>query len=101
MRRIKEGEGKADFVFVDGPYAGKTVDFLFTARNERQAHFMNRFFATNNWENNRKQIFAHVDKADIIPMDLRHIDASSRAMVIEMLYTELTKEERMKFIIMH
>ena len=69
LRRAQSGE-KGDFVFTSGTQQGKTVDFLFTADSNKAAELTNKFFDKN--PSNLTQIKGHVDKVDIVPMDMRH-----------------------------
>ena len=98
LRRAVEGDGKVDFVFVDGPQQGKTVDFLFTADTSKQSQMMNRFF-DKNLKGSQAQIVSHVNKADMVPLDFRNLELQNQNKLMEFINT-LTKEQQSHLVIM-
>ncbi|MQA56021.1 hypothetical protein [Pseudomonas piscis] len=72
------GQKNPDFVFVDGPYAGKTVDFMWT--DAAKSGQINQFFS-NNAVQNQRQLILHVEKADIVPLDYRNLTPANQNMV--------------------
>jgi hypothetical protein len=47
LRRAEPGDGKADFVFIDGGFEGKKVDFMFTVDSSKRRRGMNENFDKN------------------------------------------------------
>jgi hypothetical protein len=97
LRRADAGDGNVDFVFTDGPMKGKTVDFLFTADSQKKADGINRFFAKN-LEGNKAQIISHLDKADIVPIDLRNLNPTNRSLVLDFVKT-LNRTQQSKIVL--
>lgn len=64
----------------------QTLDFMFTedAANEYKIGKFNRYFAdtAKRWEAQKDQIQDHLKKADIVPLDLRRLNALNRAKVL-------------------
>lgn len=90
-----QGQKGPDFVFVDGPYAGKTVDFMWTD-SSRMAQ-MNQFFK-NNETQNYKQLVEHINKADIVPLDYRNLNSVNQSMVNGWIKA-MTQEQQAKILI--
>lgn len=90
------GQKNPDFMFVDGPYAGKTVDFMWT--DGTRSVQINKFFP-NNAAQNQKQLIDHIGKADIVPLDYRNLSAANQDMVNSWI-KNLTSEQRGKIIIL-
>ncbi|RRW52127.1 hemagglutinin repeat-containing protein [Pseudomonas moraviensis] len=80
LERVKPTLGKPnpDFVFVDGPYVGKTVDFMWT--DSSRSGPLNKFFV-NNAKTNYDQLIKHIEKADIVPLDFRNLTFENQALV--------------------
>ncbi|AZC21879.1 Putative large exoprotein, ShlA/HecA/FhaA family [Pseudomonas sessilinigenes] len=89
------GQKNPDFVFVDGPYAGKTVDFMWTD-GTRSAQ-INKFFS-NNASQNQKQLVDQIGKADIVPLDYRDLTPVNQSMV-NLWIKNLTHEQQIKILI--
>ncbi|WAJ36023.1 hypothetical protein OU800_15520 [Pseudomonas sp. GOM7] len=91
-----QGLKNPDFVFVDGPYAGKTVDFMWT--DSAKSAQINKFFSNNAVQNQRQLIF-HIEKADIVPLDYRNLTPANQAMV-NLWIKGLAPEQQSKIIIL-
>ncbi|WP_456022333.1 hemagglutinin repeat-containing protein [Pseudomonas protegens] len=80
LERVKPTLGKPnpDFVFVDGPYVGKTVDFMWT--DSSRSGPLNKFFV-NNAKTNYDQLIKHIEKADIVPLDFRNLTIENQGLV--------------------
>ena len=80
MERVEPilGKKNPDFVFTDGPYSGKTVDFMWTASSRSSQ--INNFFS-NNVGQNQRQLIDHLNKADIVPIDYRNLTPGNQGMV--------------------
>lgn len=52
-----------------------TIDFMYTVNNDHEAELMNKHFANNHkvWLGKKRNIDLHLEKADIVPMDIRHL----------------------------
>lgn len=63
-----------------------TIDFMFTieADNKRGIEAMNRQISAKpkQWRNCKANIQRHLRKADIVPLDLRHLNALNRAKIL-------------------
>ncbi|KPA99647.1 filamentous hemagglutinin N-terminal domain-containing protein [Pseudomonas asplenii] len=92
---LKDGKNP-DFVFVDGPYSGKTVDFLWT--DSSRADQINKFFS-NNSAKNREQLIDHINKADMVPLDYRVLSSENQSMVNGWIKT-LSVEQQGKLLIL-
>ncbi|MBC2659458.1 hypothetical protein H7A76_28805 [Pseudomonas sp. MSSRFD41] len=90
------GQKNPDFVFVDGPYARKTVDFMWTD-GTRSAQ-INKFFS-NNASQNQKQLVDRIGKADIVPLDYRNLTPANQSMV-NLWIKNLTPEQQSKILIL-
>ncbi|MCH7314474.1 DUF637 domain-containing protein [Acinetobacter sp. ANC 3882] len=104
----------ADFIVVQGPNSGKTVDMMFTnltlkidPKTGVVLDKQNQYFEKNltSIEKGRSepitqtQIKNHLLKADIVPMDLRVLSPSNQALLINYIKT-LPKDQQAKIIIM-
>ncbi|CAI8725764.1 hypothetical protein EMIT0P44_130036 [Pseudomonas sp. IT-P44] len=98
LKRVEPtlGSKNPDFVFVDGPYSGKTVDFMWTD-SSRSAQ-INKFFS-NNASQNQRQLIDHLDKADIVPIDYRNLTPGNQGMVNGWIKL-LTPEQQDKILIL-
>ncbi|WP_159565323.1 hemagglutinin repeat-containing protein [Budvicia diplopodorum] len=90
-----QGQKGPDFVFTDGPYAGKTVDFMWT--DSSKALQINQFFK-NNETQNYKQLVDHINKADIVPIDYRNLNSINQSMVNGWIKV-MTPEQQAKILI--
>lgn len=96
---VEKGKGQADYLIVsDGKPREEwvTLDFMFT-ENPEHAELMNRYFAhtAGAWNTKVDKIQEHFDKADIVPLDLRHLNAANRHKLLQYVLS-LPKEQRDK-----
>ncbi|WP_309227469.1 hypothetical protein [Zooshikella harenae] len=85
IKAFKRGE-KGDFIVETGPNKGKSVDFLFTADTRKAKEMINKHFDKN--PTNLSQIKDHVDKADIVPLDMRNLNSTNASKVINFINKE-------------
>ena len=103
LARLERSASRADFIVTNGAYKGKTVDFMFTTSNatERQVMKQNEYFVRN-WskpfDNTPSQILYHLEKADIVPMDLRLLNAANREILLDYV-VKLPLDARKRIII--
>jgi len=97
MRPAEKGE-KGDFIISDGPNEGKSVDFTFTTDSTKVGQMQNKYF-DQNWSGTQKQILDHVKKADVVPMDLRGLDANAKAKVTDFV-KQLPPESKAKIVLL-
>jgi len=90
------GQKNPDFVFTDGPYSGKSVDFMWT--DSSRSSQINKFFQ-NNAAQNQRQLIDHLNKADIVPIDYRNLTPSNQEMVNGWIKL-LPKEQQNKILIL-
>ena len=95
----EKGKGQADYLIVSDDLPREkwvTLDFMFTENPER-AELMNRYFAhtAGAWNTKVDKILEHFDKADIVPLDLRHLNAANRHKLLQYVLS-LPKEQRDK-----
>lgn len=96
LSRAPEGTW-GDFVIESGPNAGKTVDFMLTPDNSKQASKINQFFEKN-LKGFTEQLHAHVDKADIVPMDTRFLSAQNNQLLLDVV-RKLSPEQQAKILL--
>lgn len=104
----------ADFEVVQGPNSGKTVDMMFTNLTlkidpktgvvlDKQNEYFEKNLTTIQKGRSepilQTQIKNHLQKADIVPMDLRVLSPSNQALLINYIKT-LPKDQQAKIIIM-
>lgn len=94
-------------VFVDGnPQAGfdywlddKRLDFMYTmyGYNQFKIDKFNQYFAINdnNWQKQMNDILYHLEKADIVPLDLRYLNTENLVKLIAFVVS-LPKEQKDK-----
>jgi filamentous hemagglutinin len=82
LERIKTADARADFVFTSGPHQGKTVDFMFTPNDFNSAAKTNQFFEKN-LARNEAQLLAHIEKADLVPLDFRFLSEQNQKLFME------------------
>lgn len=90
------GQKNPDFVFASGPYAGKTVDFMWTDATSSEQ--INKFFL-NNAAQNQRQLILHIEKADIVPLDYRNLTPANQSIVNSWI-KDLTPEQQSKILIL-
>jgi hypothetical protein len=92
-----------DFKFVDGPYAGKTIDFMYTDGRVNPA-------TGNTWISDSyrptasfKQLQDHLNKpsVDYIVLDFRNLNDATRAQLYTRMQNELSPDQLNRIIIMH
>ncbi|MCA3697040.1 LysM peptidoglycan-binding domain-containing protein, partial [Aquidulcibacter sp.] len=83
LERLTVNNG-ADFVFVSGPQAGKTVDFLLTPSTIKEAIAINKFFVKNA-DRFSTQLGAHLSKADIVPIDSRFLTPQNQRVLMDIV----------------
>lgn len=80
---------------------GQTLDFMFTMYGYAQVKIdnLNKFFAHNDnaWNTKRKQILDHLEKSDIVPIDLRYLNAENTVKLIAFVLS-LSKEQQSQII---
>ena len=80
----------------------QTLDFMFTEdpTNEYKIGKFNQHFAhtAKRWQEQKNQIQAHLAKADIVPLDLRRLDALNRTKVLGYVLS-LPQEQKDKIYI--
>ncbi len=96
---VEKGKDQADYLIVSDDLPREqwvTLDFMFTENPER-AELMNRYFAptAGAWNTKVDKIQEHFDKADIVPLDLRHLNAANRHKLLQCVLS-LPKEQRDK-----
>ena len=96
---VEKGKGQADYLIVSDDLPREEwakLDFMFTENHER-AELMNRYFAhtAGAWNTKVDKIQEHFDKADIVPLDLRHLNAANRHKLLQYVLS-LPKEQRDK-----
>lgn len=103
LRRVTDSDmSKADFIIEDGLNKGKSIDFMFTSNSRGASYYINKHFEKN-WRRQigtKEQIIYHLEKADIVPLDLRNLDMQHRAKIIDFIYNNLSLEQRSRIIIM-
>ncbi|HFC8552181.1 TPA: hypothetical protein ACFRHD_002217, partial [Neisseria lactamica] len=103
MERISGvSNGKsADFIIINGANKGKTVDMMYTTKNltDQQINKMNQFYKKNMESGVEKtNILKHLEKADIVPMDIRFFTFENRLILLNHIKT-LPKNLQRKIII--
>ena len=83
---VEKGKGQADYLIVSDELPREKwvkLDFMFTENPER-AELMNRYFAhtAGAWNTKVDKIQEHFDKADIVPLDLRHLNAAKHMLIM-------------------
>ena len=96
---VEKGKGQADYLIVSDDLPREEwvkLDFMFT-ENPDHAELMNRYFAhtAGAWNTKVDKIQEHFDKADIVPLDLRHLNAANRHKLLQYVLS-LPKEQRDK-----
>ena len=84
----------------------QTIDFMFTADDDdlKTINGLNTFFASDDnlelWAKKIINMQKHFDKADIVPMDLRHLNSKNRAKLLAyVLSLPKTQQEKVLFIV--
>ncbi|MDO4441124.1 MAG: hypothetical protein Q4B81_02965 [Moraxella sp.] len=96
----EQGKPKAGFDYwVDG---NKKLDFMYTMHgvNAFKLEKFNQYFAHTDdaWGNQKAEIMRHLDKADIIPLDLRYLTDENRVKLIDFVLS-LTKEQQKQIVL--
>jgi hypothetical protein len=89
-----------DYKFVDGPYADKTVDFMWTvdANNPKAVSGLNDNFAKYA-DGNRQNILDHLNKADLVPLDYRNLTPANQSLADSWIKS-FTPEQQSRIIIL-
>jgi filamentous hemagglutinin len=89
-----------DFIFADGPNAGKKVDFLWSidANNPKAVEGLNGYFQKHAAQN-QFQLMEHLKKAVIVPLDYRNLTSVNQELVNSWIKA-LTPEQQSKIIIL-
>lgn len=95
-----DGTPKAGFDYwVDDT---QKLDFMFTMHGypQRKIDNLNKFFAHNDeaWNAKKDDIIKHLNKADIVPLDLRYLTDENRSKIIDFVLS-LSQEQRQKIIL--
>ncbi|MCP1659333.1 phage minor head protein [Neisseria perflava] len=95
---VEKGMKQPDYLIVsDGLERGNWVslDFMFT--EDVKVARLNQYFADTdkNWQGKIRQIQSHLEKADIVPLDMRKLTALNRAKLLTYVLS-LPKEQRDK-----
>ncbi|WP_337049425.1 RHS repeat-associated core domain-containing protein [Serratia fonticola] len=101
---VKDANGKtasgADFVFINGPMQGKTIDFMWTLDNPSAIQKMNEAFQKPRFlKQNHGQLMSHLNKADIVPLDYRNLTPVNQQLVNQWII-KLEPIQRDKILIM-
>ena len=83
LERLGDAKG-ADFKFVSGSQAGKSVDFLLTPGTVKDAAEANRFFVKNA-DRFSNSLLMHLGKADIVPIDARFLTPQNQKVLMEIV----------------
>ena len=90
-----KGEKNADLFFSDGPFKGKTIDFMWT--NSKSFEGINQYFQFN-LSRNRNQLMWHLGKADFIPLDYRSLIPENQK-IVDGWIRGLTPDQQRKILI--
>ena len=87
-----------DYEFVEGPYAGKTFDFMYT--DSKAASFINGKFDTG-YE--LRNVVRHLDKpnTDYVILDFRTLTPDNRSRLYTEMRNQLTPEQNRRIIILN
>lgn len=96
----EQGKPKAGFDYwVDGT---TKLDFMYTMHgvNAFKLEKFNQYFAHTDdaWGNQKAEIMRHLDKADIIPLDLRYLTDENRVKLIDFVLS-LSKEQQKQIVL--
>lgn len=99
--------GKPDYWITDDKLPKEqwqTLDFMFTedAKNPYRIEKMNQFFAHTEdaWADKRNNVQQHLRKADIVPIDLRHLNGINRARLLAyVLSLPQEQQDRIRLIV--
>ena len=97
-----------DFVIQSGKLKGKTVDVMFSVENDayRITHFNQNFLRTTKkkgkvssvWEEKKDNIQKHLQKADIVPLDMRYLNTENQQKILSYVLS-LPENQRRQFIV--
>ena len=82
------------------PKLWETLDFMFTLEPGANKMEFNRSFNKSGkaWEKRKTRIMQHLEKADIIPMYLKHMDTETRVKILSFVLS-LPQEYRKKIVL--
>ena len=99
---VETGVGKPDYLIVNTELSRElwqTLDFMFTENpdNPFKLQKFNDYFAhtPEQWSKKQQQILNHLEKADIVPLDMRHLNAINRAKLLNFVLS-LSEEQKKK-----
>lgn len=103
--KIKVVGQPADFAVVaDGisPNEWLTIDFMMTVSSDKEKVGMNAMLLHSKkgkkaWDNLKLNIQKHLEKSDIVPIDLRHLNAQHTVKLVSFVLS-LSKEQRQKIV---
>ncbi len=103
--KIKVARQPADFATItDGmkPDEWPTIDFMMTVDNDKAKIGMNAMLkhpkkGRKAWDNLKLNIQKHLEKSDVVPIDLRHLDDENRLKI--MIYVLSLSKEQQKQIV--
>lgn len=103
--KIKVAGQPADFATItDGmkPDEWPTIDFMMTVDNDKAKIGMNAMLkhpkkGRKAWDNLKLNIQKHLEKSDVVPIDLRHLDDENRLKI--MIYVLSLSKEQQKQIV--
>ncbi|GKX52720.1 hypothetical protein SOASR029_30290 [Budvicia aquatica] len=73
---------QADYIFTNGPMKDKTIDFMWTLEDPISIQKMNELFQGKRGQRlNEAQLMAHLDKADVVPLDYRNLSIDNQNLV--------------------
>lgn len=95
-------ESSADFMVVYQDGTSQSIDFMFTmdSKDKKSIDKFNEYFQTpkKQWYFKIQNIQKHLSKADIVPLDLRHLNQLNRVKLLEYVLS-LPKEQRDRIIL--
>lgn len=96
-----ENQPSPDFVIIDPDKPEsewKTIDFMYTS-NGNPTEFLRSFNKSKEaWEKSKKKIIDHIEKADIVPLYLKHFDLKTKTKLLGFVLS-LPENERKKIVL--
>lgn len=101
-----KGKRPADYLIVDKTKPREqwtSIDFMFTEDpdNEKSIFNLNKYFFNpeEQWKRKIENIEKHLKKSDMVPLDLRHLNALNRAKLLDYVLS-LPKEQQDKIMLL-
>ena len=89
-----------DYLITDD---GKRLDFMYTMYGypDKKIEMLNKFFAHNEreWQDKQQQIKDHLNKADIVPIDLRYLNVQNIIKLITFMVSLSDKQKKQIILI--